>query len=200
MPVVPLIAILFLLSCDGAYPESRLEAYPQRIVPVVDPCEDPAEVKRLRQGLQSQCVELNPVVETDVTSPDFGAATCWVIEARDIAEHPDFCDCQEQGYAALSDQEQEAAIALVKADAPSVAQCSIDQCFCEFQQLSGAELQACQSGTPISSDGWCYVAPERGVGEVAALQRSNAKYCPHPEGIAYTGDLLDGARYISCWR
>ncbi|HTM46260.1 MAG TPA: hypothetical protein VL137_14970, partial [Polyangiaceae bacterium] len=67
------------------------------------------------------------------------------------------------------------------------------------QQLSGPELQACQSGTPLSTNGWCYVAPERGVGEALALQGSSYEICPHPEGVVYTGELLDGIRYISCW-
>jgi len=189
-----LVALGFVavLACDG--PLSKDLCAP-----------DAATIAQIQAPHTYRCHALDPEVELDPDNPDYGRVTCSVIEGRQRAEHPAFCDCQEQGYSPLPDSEVRAAAEQSLHEGLCEPPCCESLCYCELNQLAGEDLTACQnSGVRVGGqNGWCFVAPNLGLGTLEAIERNDYSYqahCPSPQAIVYTGDYLDGTRLVSCWR
>lgn len=59
------------------------------------------------------------------------------------------------------------------------------ECICQLPQADGDELSACQSGrTPTDSSGWCYVAPNEGLGDSGAVTTCDAT---HQQALVFYG-------------
>ncbi|HEX2879566.1 MAG TPA: hypothetical protein VHO25_08510 [Polyangiaceae bacterium] len=184
-------ALIGLGACDGPSPRDR--------------CAPDAEViASVQAPLQFSCDELNPDLDLDPNSPDYGHATCSVIEGRRPSVHPDYCDCTEEGYAPIAASESEAAAQAAIGTYRCDSACCETLCFCELKQLTGEDLAACQnSGVRVGENGWCFVAPNQGLGALEAIEMNDHSYqarCPDPQAIVFSGDYLDGTRLISCWR
>jgi hypothetical protein len=103
-------------------------------------------------------------VDLDPASSGYGHVPC-VFYAVFQAGTP-ACACDGKGYAPTSPPD---AVVEYLRDLHGCADpCCTDLCVCEFLQLEGPELLACQNGTehelspaPI---GWCYVSPDQGIG------------------------------------
>lgn len=166
-------------------------------------CEpEPESIAAVQLPLQYSCGGLDAVVDLDPASADYSRAECSVFEGQDRAEHPEFCDCTQPGYSPLTPSQQEAAADEAASYGSCSGPCCESLCFCELDQLTGDELSACQSGTRLSKEGWCFVAPNQGLGEMEAIERidySHQAKCPDPRAIVYTGNYLDGTRVVSCW-
>lgn len=188
MRLVARVTLLLAFGCDG---DAR------------DACNGQDPIDTITQLSQYRCSALNAGLDTDPDSPDFGTATCSVLDGQFAAEHPQFCDCTEEGYAPLSDDDANAARDRARQDGWCQDACCLELCFCELQQLTGDDRLSCQQdGVRGSHNGWCYVAPKQGVGTLQAIARSNLSEakCDDPQAIVYTGDYLDGIRFVSCWR
>lgn len=182
--------LLILIGCDGDRSN--------------DVCDLRDPLSNVQQSFQYRCSQLNPDVETDLDSPDFGLATCSVIEGQYADEHPEFCACDIEGYRPIAPDDAQAAADRARQEGFVADQCDTHLCFCERQQLTGDDLDTCQQeGVRAGRNGWCYVAPELGIGTVQALKPRHSyevAYCDNPQAILYTGDYLDGIRFTSCWR
>jgi hypothetical protein len=194
MACAPLRALpLFLAfaACDGAPPPDRCAA-------------DAQAVTSMQSPLQYRCGELNPDLDLDPNSPDYGHATCSVIEGRRPSVHSGYCDCEAEGYAPIAASESEAAAQAAEGTYRCDGPCCERLCFCELKQLSGDDLAACQNGgVRAGVNGWCFVAPNQGLGTLEAIEQNDYSYqaaCPDPQAIVYGGDYLDGTRLVSCWR
>jgi hypothetical protein len=193
---VVMVSIGGLLSggCDGAQADSCNQSREPLL-------RDP--LREVQQSLRYQCGEPTPELETDPKSPDFGMASCSVIDGQSSLEHPDFCACEAEGYRPLNGDEYRAAEERSRSEGWCSDACCLNLCFCELKQLTGEDLHTCQyEGVRGGRNGWCYVAPNSGIGKLAAIERNDLveATCDSPQAILFTGDYLDGIRYISCWR
>jgi hypothetical protein len=166
--------------------------------------DDGGSVRNVQQATQYRCSTLDPGLETDPSRPDFGVASCTVIDGQSLLEHPEFCSCEGESYLPLAPEEYQAAVVQARRDGWCQGACCANLCFCELQQLAGYDLHACQSkGVRGSRNGWCYVNTARGVGTLDAIERSinpEQAQCSEPQAFVFTGDYLDGIRFMSCWR
>ncbi|MEM9691199.1 MAG: hypothetical protein AAGA56_01520 [Myxococcota bacterium] len=115
-------------------------------------------VERLKQALGGQCLprSLTPDIE--------GNVPCVIIEARRISEGTSCQDvCNAPGRSFI-DPEDPAVIAAQ--NDPTTTDANAPNCFCEINQLTGTDRDACQnddSDAPVNAetgasvDGWCYV-------------------------------------------
>ena len=111
-------------------------------------------IDRLKQALIGQC--LPRTLDAD----EAGQVSCLILEARKVDGE---CSCDGAARDPVSAEHQPAVDQAL--ENPAAAEAGWN-CFCEIPQLTGAELEACQtqtdkspslSGEPI--DGWCYVDP-----------------------------------------
>ena len=118
-------------------------------------------------ALSRRCFPKRLEVELDPSSADFGRTTCEVYEV--FIEGSAACSCNSPGYSVPARVPQPVVDELSRTGTCAEGDpCCSNRCFCELQQLRGAELAACQNGTENALEpppiGWCYVDPEQGVG------------------------------------
>lgn len=142
--------LLFAVACTTS--ESDLE-----------PCSGTAEINA---SLSRKCFPRRVEVELDPARPDFGRAPCLVYEV--FLEGSESCSCSSPGYKLPHDVPPPVLDELFTTGQCAGDPCCSSRCFCELEQLHGAELAACQNGTESelqsTPTGWCYVDPEQGVG------------------------------------
>jgi hypothetical protein len=119
-----------------------------------------AIVEQLKARIRGQCLPRT------LTPKEDGSVPCLIIEARRVEEAAvEACNrCEEGGRRPVSESgHPDAAAAAMEDPAYDVAKWN---CFCEIEQVKGADKQACQNnpspaptnpetGDPVS--GWCYV-------------------------------------------
>jgi hypothetical protein len=113
-----------------------------------------ALTKELQDQLGGQCLSRSLTPDAD------GQVTCVVIEGRVVAS-ADSCSCDEAGRS-------EVLPAHLPATSEAQGRNPALNCFCEIDQLAGAELKSCQSSMDDSPkldgggsvDGWCYIDAE----------------------------------------
>ncbi len=128
-----------------------------------------AILDRLKSSIDGTCMPRALATGAD------GRVQCTLVEARRAGPH---CACDPaRGRSAVA---EEHACMVESAKQSAFAQAAGWDCFCEIDQLAGAELEACQNDpdpAPMSNgetvDGWCYVdattAPPIGNPEVVEL-------------------------------
>jgi len=136
-----------------------------------------AEIFKAR--FAQECLPRPLPVESDPRSPNFGRVPCAVVEA--VPNDAGACSCDTEhgrGPLAASDAKLPGAVrdqlALEgKCGGTTGVSCS-SYCLCKLDALGGPELDACQNGGEDgSSYGYCYVDPERGIGNPELV-----KNCP----------------------
>ncbi len=155
-----------------------------------------AIIERLKQKLQGKCLP-HPL------KPDAsGQVTCLVIEARVATSDEICCDPAHARYDVSAAHQAAADDARAAGEAIGTNW----NCFCEVPQLTGAELDVCQSDPRDSPaigddpvDGWCYV-------DAATSPEASAKIladCPATEKrlvrLVGEGEVQLGAtQFITC--
>jgi hypothetical protein len=177
---------------------------PKNVVPQGGPTSDPdygynpavaAMVGRFREVLGPRCLPRS------LETPGLAQIACSVVEARLGTS----CSCSDPGRTELPRLDATFGIvqdALMQAGlcggATGVA-CS-DYCMCEIEQLSGAELSACQSSLqdPTGVYGFCYVDPENGIGvpEIVAACPSTQRRVIRFLGVE--APAPDAATFVVC--
>jgi hypothetical protein len=119
---------------------------------------------RLTLALSKKCFGREPLEATlDPKSPAFGTVNCRIFE--EFRAGSQACSCEEAGLAPSGDVPDIVYEALGCPNDP----CCSESCLCEFIQLRGDELAACQNGTEYELDpdpiGWCYIDPDQGLGD-----------------------------------
>ncbi len=116
-------------------------------------------ITRLFSGPNSCLPYLLPL-DTD------GTAACKVFTTS--AEAPS-CACDAPNRAPVSNAVRDAVLTEAKSvelcDQPQGPACS-ELCVCENLEAMGDGLASCLSEQETSSDGWCYVSPGQGIGEL----------------------------------
>jgi hypothetical protein len=141
--------------------------------------------------LGGQCLPRKLAPNTDPGSERFGQVDCSVVEAVLDEDGQCFCD-PSKGRAPVDSDDLERSVRSElskhkKCGEGTGVSCS-DYCQCEIEQLSGAELSACQMG---SNDpnlyGYCYVDADQNIGNPELVERCD----PAPRRLLrWVGDGL----------
>ena len=151
-----------------------------------------ALIDRLKHKLSGQCLPraLTPNKKT-------GQVSCLVLEATK-SDGTAACCSGKARQPVTSDHAQ--ALAAAKADRSAAG----DDCFCEIEQLDGADLSTCQNDTnvvPVSADmtpvdGWCYVDQNLGAPSLLDGCAAGQKYKVRFVGAGQPGQ--DAVTFITC--
>jgi hypothetical protein len=111
-----------------------------------------AIIDRLKTELGGQCLP------RQLTPDSEGNVPCLVLEASATNGN---CVCDPPRVAIPASDPKYNAVKAAQND-----QFKNDQwdCFCEVQQLTGADREACQTQQDAQVDGWCYIDPAAGAG------------------------------------
>jgi hypothetical protein len=97
-----------------------------------------------------------------------GSAACKIFAAAPSGS--DSCACDTANRAPVSEKTRDAVRALAKeqllCDEPDTPACA-DYCVCEDLPIASDDLPACLDSEEASLDGWCYVAPDVGLGTLS---------------------------------
>jgi hypothetical protein len=146
-----------------------------------------AIIDRLKLALNGECLP------RQLTPDAAGQVQCLILEGRST-QGTGPCNClASQSRASVSAEHLAAQVA---AESEPAGQ-GLD-CFCEIEQTEGAALTDCQTATPATSNGWCYVDATQGAAEAAIV-----KECPPSEQrkirFVGTGKPQDEATlFITC--
>jgi hypothetical protein len=115
-----------------------------------------AIIDRLKQALNGQCLprRLTPNMQ--------GQVQCLLLEGTKNSA----CKCDTPSRSPVSPEHRPAVVA-AEADPAGMG---LD-CFCEIDQTQGTDLADCQTKTPASSNGWCYVDADQGPLEAAIVSK-----------------------------
>ncbi len=159
---------------------------PKNIDAVGDPASDPdygynpavgAIINRLKEALTGKCLPRQLVPETNPDLPNFGQVPCAVIEATfdpgtgcpACSSLPGRQDPKEEIRPAVIQNLQQTGQC-----GGAAAPCS-SLCLCEIQQLTGGDLNACQTQLAPPNDiyGYCYIdaATDPPIGDPALVER-----------------------------
>ncbi len=123
-----------------------------------------AIIDRLKTELGGQCLP------RQLTPDSEGNVPCLVLEASTV---PGECVCDPPRVAIPADDPKYNAIKAAQEDNFANSEWN---CFCEIQQLAGAQRDACQTEAEPAVDGWCYIDPAAGAGDPALVAN-----CPDNE-------------------
>lgn len=150
-----------------------------------------ALIDRLKHKLSGQCLTRPLTPKSD------GKVSCVVVEARKSVGAAACCDGKARRPVAPEHAE---ALSEAKADRATAG----DDCFCEIEQLGGADLQTCRTDTdlvPVSKgntpvDGWCYVDQSTGAPSLVDACPSGEKFKVRFVGAGQPGS--DAVTFITC--
>lgn len=145
---------------------SILATVPAAAFALAAACGGQVDDARCIDGSSSQPLSLKCFQKTLATDAD-GRVPCRVF--RLFPAGISACDCSAPGHSLPTTIPEVVRTAPFRSGQCGDDPCCSDQCFCEIEQLSGAELTACQwQKNPVPEPaGFCDVDPERGVGASA---------------------------------
>ncbi|HEX9622262.1 MAG TPA: hypothetical protein VF989_19085 [Polyangiaceae bacterium] len=127
---------------------------------------------------ETECLPRQLSVETDTDSSDFGAVACSFVEATPADGSA--CEaCEGRGRSTPDANLSAASLAYLESTSLCGGEfpaCDESYCLCEFAQLAGDDLQACQNDAnePAGVDGFCYVDPAQGAGNAEIVAACDA--------------------------
>ncbi len=166
-----------------------------------DPLASCPEEGIAQEAFSRKCLSqsLDPV--TDPSRADYGRVDCVMIVAESAGTPA--CNCDGLGRAPASALQAQRAREIMSASGMCPSTCCDEICFCEYVQLSGELLAACQSRpnqaeyNPLSAPlGWCYVEPALGLGDDETVdtcpptQKRNIRYFPDEPRQNLTAALM----------
>jgi hypothetical protein len=116
-----------------------------------------AIIDRLKLALNGQCLprKLTPNMQ--------GQVQCLILEGS----KSNTCRCDTTMSRSDVLPEHKPAVIAAQAEPAGTGL----NCFCEIDQAQGADLMDCQTKTPATSNGWCYVDADQGKAEAAIVSK-----------------------------
>jgi hypothetical protein len=170
-------AVIAAILGAGVVPIGGCTSVPLGPDPSLEP-EDCTNVGQQRQPLRTTCFQKELEPEADTTLATWGQVPCRVLTFEPQGDP--YCACSEvEGLSPVDPALLSVVLEDLQRDQTCRDACCEGLCFCELQQLAGADLAYClgldAEPRAFGEDpiGWCYLDPDDGFGDPALVE-----HCP----------------------